>query len=404
DLWYSVFNQKKGKYSSAKNLGSKINTKADEITPFYDKSTSRLYFSSNYYPGYGGFDVFKSSGELRKWSQPVNLGKTVNTPADELYYTLNPQRKKEGFFASNRKGGYTAMHETCCDDLYYFQTEDIGNLFVKGSVEIAEIEIDTITQYDIISYIVEESKHEEIIVDSSMLNRIKNMKVAYADNSADALRGAIISVYQLENDGSGNNHEIFLFSDTTDSKGRYLLELEPFYNYKINYKRDEFFNQNINISTVSPGWNDTIYMDPIGLKPIPKDPMQFNVFYALNSDKMKPESQERIDSTLLVILQESPDLIVEISSYTDNTGSTKYNKTLSQKRAESVVEYLEGKGIDAGRLIAVGYGEENPIASNNSEAGRAKNRRTEIRVVGSLDQFSKTNVGDFKVIKGTSSR
>lgn len=396
DIWYTIFYHENGRYSSPKNCGSRVNTKANEMTPFFNVKGGELYFSSDYYPGYGGMDIFKCRGEQRKWSKPQNLGGYINSPADELYFTLNPEKSIEGFFVSNRVGSNYTLHETCCDDIFFFQTEEFDRIYISGIIrKDPELE----NTEDIINQIIETSKDNNIIIDESIKTRLDKMKnkEVELDNLLDE---TVISVYLLEEDEEGEE-EIYLYSDTTDGSGRYTFELEPMNNYKIVFKKDLFFNQNLKISTKNTGWNDTIVLHDIKLKPVPRDPVTFNVYYEIDSYKLKPESKEKIDTTLLTMLQESPDLIVELSSHTDSTASHAYNQELSQNRAQGVVNYLVEKGIDVSRLIAVGYGEDRPIASNGTEEGRAKNRRTEFRVVGSLDQFSKLNVTEIKVTKVT---
>ncbi|HBX52104.1 MAG: hypothetical protein A2275_04740 [Bacteroidetes bacterium RIFOXYA12_FULL_35_11] len=122
DIWYSVYNKNTESYTEACNAGSAINTIADEKTPFYDINSGILYFSSTGWSGYGGFDVFKSQGNLVNWSKPENAGKPINTGADDLFYSLNKDGKK-AFLISNRKGSIPYKHDHCCDDIYSLQFE-----------------------------------------------------------------------------------------------------------------------------------------------------------------------------------------------------------------------------------------------------------------------------------------
>ena len=402
DIWYSTYYHENDKYGKSRNVGSRINSRGDELTPFYDRKTGRLYFSSNYFPGFGGQDIFYCNGELRKWTKPENIGGSLNSPADDLYFNINPHNSREGFLVSNRVGSNTLMHATCCDDIYYYKSEEIDRLFLTGLVKTEELdEIQSASlKEDIITYLIEGSKRKNVIIDSSMLQRIDKFDLQKIGNEANLMEGAIVSIYLITtNEDNEEEEEIYIYSDTTNNNGRYFLELEPYKEYKITYKKDEFFNENVNLSTKIIGWSDTIYLDAIGLKPIPTKPVQFNVYYDFDSSRLKEKSKVKIDTTLLTLLKESPDLIVEISSHTDSMGTIKYNQRLSQDRAQSVVNYLIENGIDISRLIAVGYGEESPIASNSTDEGRALNRRTEFRVVGSLDQFSKVNVGEFTITK-----
>jgi len=100
---------------------------------------------------------------------------------------------------------------------------------------------------------------------------------------------------------------------------------------------------------------------------------------------------QTLDTSIYLLLIENPSFIIEIGSHTDNKGSDDYNLSLSQRRAESVINYLQKKGIDKKRIQAKGYGETKPVAANmntdvtDNPAGRAKNRRTSFRVVGQID-------------------
>jgi outer membrane protein OmpA-like peptidoglycan-associated protein len=398
DIWYTVYDNTDGTFSKPANAGLKINTKGDEVTPFYDFRSGTLFFSSDYLPGYGGFDVFSSTGEPRNWTLPVNIGRMINSENDELYYTINPQKRNEGMFVSNRKGSVSALHETCCDDIYYYRKEKIDKIFVKGKILQEELIADSVfADSEVIASFLSDMGSESIIIDSSMVKMVGNKRKHQEEKEEfEMLSKAIISIYMID---SITQEEIFIYSDSTNEQGEYLHELEPLKNYKIVIKKDEFFNQNLYVTTKMSDWRDTIVLQNIALKPVPRKPLKMTVYYDVNSEKLKDESKQKIDTTLLNILKESPELIVEISSYTDSIGPDLYNKKLSQKRAEIVVKYLIEKGIDKNRLIAVGYGETNPIADNITEAGRALNRRTEFKVVGSIDQFSKLNVTDLKIIR-----
>jgi outer membrane protein OmpA-like peptidoglycan-associated protein len=141
--------------------------------------------------------------------------------------------------------------------------------------------------------------------------------------------------------------------------------------------------------------SDTIQINDVGIEYLSKKPFIIkNIYYDFDKFKLTPEAQRIIDSTLLIILQEAPHIVIELSSHTDSKGEDLYNIELSQKRAESVVAYLIKKGIDKNRLYAKGYGESKPIAPNetaeglDSPEGRQKNRRTEFRIIGTLNQYS----------------
>ena len=121
DIWYSVIKQGKSPSASI-NLGTPVNTPGNEITPFYDNNGRRLYFSSDWHLGYGGYDVFSSRGMLDGWSEPLNLGRTLNSSANDMYFTVNGDIPNSGYLTSNRRGSYFINDNTCCNDIYSWKT------------------------------------------------------------------------------------------------------------------------------------------------------------------------------------------------------------------------------------------------------------------------------------------
>lgn len=115
DIWYVILD--KNTTHRAVNLGYPVNSSKDEISPFYCADSVSLYFSSNGHLGYGGFDIFKSKGIKNAWSEPKNLGKPINSPANDLYFSINPPLQT-AWLASNRKGSFFEDNQTCCNDIY----------------------------------------------------------------------------------------------------------------------------------------------------------------------------------------------------------------------------------------------------------------------------------------------
>jgi hypothetical protein len=148
DIWLSKLNSD-GTYSQAVNAGEKINTQGNEITPFYDVNYRKLYFSSDWHYGFGGYDIFETAGENTNWSAPKNLLQPINTPQNDLYYTRAIDNSK-AFITSNRKGSYFIEAETCCNDIYAYNT---GNkldrrdtpvpVTIKTDTPVVAVKIDT---------------------------------------------------------------------------------------------------------------------------------------------------------------------------------------------------------------------------------------------------------------------
>ena len=137
DIWMSKLNAD-GTYQQAVNAGNKINTQGNEITPFYDVNNKKLFFSSDWHYGFGGYDIFESTGESVNWKEPVNLLQPVNTAQNDLYYAKAIDDSR-AYITSNRKGSYFIEAETCCNDIYAYGT---GKKISRRDT-VAVVKIDT---------------------------------------------------------------------------------------------------------------------------------------------------------------------------------------------------------------------------------------------------------------------
>lgn len=336
DIWY-VVRDKSGNYQPAKNLGKKINTGGDEVTPYYDNDEKILYYSSNGEVGMGGFDIFRSKGETNKFDNPQNLGYPINSPDDDEYFVLD-KSKHGGYLVSNRPGTMSVKSETCCDDIWRFDYIRKIYYVVMGNV------------YD-------------------------------AENKNEIIPGASIALLM-------DNAQIAGGTSRTDSAYHYMLE--PGKSFVIKANKDGYFTgTSETINVVKKDNNDTMHVN-VYLKKIPQTAIRIaNIYYGFDSANLRPESRVGLDS-LYQIMTENPALKIEIGSHTDSKGTHPYNVKLSEARAKSVVDYLISKGISADRLVAKGYAETVPIAPNtlpngkDNPEGRQKNRRTEFKVIGTI--------------------
>jgi outer membrane protein OmpA-like peptidoglycan-associated protein/Tol biopolymer transport system component len=319
--------QPNGKWSTPENLGPQINTSGDDQCPFIHADNQTLYFTSNGWPGYGDDDLFYvRKGPGGDWSTPENLGYPINTINKEgtLFVTTDGNT---AWYASDRadsRGGW---------DIYYFELREsvkpLRTLWVRGRV------YDKKTGKGLPSGI-------ELI---------------------DLSSGKPVSTLQ------------------TDEKGQYLVTLPigKDYAFNVNRKNYLFYSDNFMLSREAP---DSTYEKDIALQPLEANASVVlnNIFFDLNKFELKPESKAELDKVVL-LLQENPTLKIEISGHTDNIGKPADNQVLSNNRAKAVVSYLINSRIAANRLTYKGYGEKQPIDDNNTENGRAKNRRTELKVV-----------------------
>ncbi|MBU1719376.1 MAG: OmpA family protein, partial [Bacteroidetes bacterium] len=321
DIWFTVYDEKNDKYKNPRNVGNKINTVGDELTPFFDEEVQSLYFSSNGWPGIGGYDIFKSSGNLTSWSKPVNVGYPINSAADDLYFVfikrekqLDPEPdREEGFIVSNRAGGANLLHATCCDDIFSLQWLDKIKVSVKGEVFLIKAD-SAATMGDIFF---------------ENLEKVKAIRKQIVDS-------AVVSLYFVDDNGE----EVYLTTDTTNGKGEYFFKLEIGKNYKIDVEKDGFLPKETGFNTLDISRSDTLDIS-FGLKEMPIEPFVIkNIYYPFDKTYLTDNAKIIIDTTLYRLLIENPSLIVEISSHTDSKGSEQYNVRLSQGRAESVVIYL----------------------------------------------------------------
>ncbi|MEM9024969.1 MAG: OmpA family protein, partial [Bacteroidota bacterium] len=293
DLWYTVYDPRKKAFRQPRNMGSKINTIRDEVTPYYHNDTRTLYFSSAGHPGMGGLDVFRATGALRKWTPVENLGYPLNSRVDELYYTLSEDRES-GFFVSNREGSVALKHATCCDDIFRFELPEYVRIATSGFV------------------------HE-----------------AGPADSAARVDSTIVHLYLIDPESA---EEIFLRSDTADAQGKYFFQLEQGRDYRIATQRSGYYRSEQEVSTRSLIYSDTLHR-PIAVRPLDTKPIVLkNIYYEFNKADLTEQATTVLDTSLLMLLQENPELVVEISSHTDSKGTEKYNQYLSQNRAESVVK------------------------------------------------------------------
>ncbi len=334
DIWYSV---KKGDtWSMALNLGKKINTTGDDITPYYDSKNYVLYFSSNGWAGMGGYDVFKSKGGLKKWEPAKNMGYPINSSVDDMYYTLS-EKKYIGYVVSNRPGTISVKSETCCDDIF-------------------EIRYPRIIYYAVRGY----------VFDAKTKMKLPNAKVIMVSN--DTVKWG---------------------KDQLSKKDTmYFWDTQAFMNYKLMADKEGYFSNDANFSVERKFENDTMRVD-IYLTPIPpKEPIVIeNIFYDFDGAGLRPESFKGLDS-LYNLLMANPTIQIEIRSHTDSKGKDDYNLKLSQKRAESVVKYLMDKNIPKERLVATGMGEKELLVKETTDDGkdcescRQLNRRTDFKIIG----------------------
>jgi peptidoglycan-associated lipoprotein len=300
DIWMSVRKGPNDSFGRAVNLGSVINTPGDEMFPFMRNDTT-IYFASNGHPGMGGLDIFRSTFSNGAWTKPVNMQVPINSPGDDFGIVFNPEEDK-GFFSTNRKGGRGS------DDLYSFVNPPV--IFTLSGV-------------------------------------VKD------ENTLQFIQGAVVKM-------TGSNGTSV--ESRTDAQGRYSfnkVQVKANTTYELICLKDNYFNKKAKETTVGLESSKDFVID-FRLQPIPDKPIVLpDILYDLAKWDLKPQYQDSLQG-LIKTLDENETIIIELASHTDSRGSDESNDVLSQKRAESVVNYLIDRGIDPDRLIAKGYGERIP--------------------------------------------
>jgi len=316
-----------GKWSRPENLGEAVNSSADESCPFMHADNETLYFNSNGHKGYGMTDLFFSKKiNDSSWVVAENLGYPVNTIDDEGSLIVAADGKT-AYYASDgndTKGGL---------DLYSFQLrEDIRplkTLWVKGKV----------------------------------FNKKTLAGLPSAVELADVKTGNLVSKIQ------------------TDEDGNYLVTLPVGKDYAFNVNRKGYLFYSDNFSLLN-NKIDSVFTVNIPLQPIETGAAIIlkNIFFETKKFDLHPESIGELNK-LVMLLNDNPNLKIQIDGHTDNVGQAKDNLLLSNNRAKAVVDYLLSKKIPPQRLTYKGFGATKPVADNSTEQGKALNRRTELSVI-----------------------
>lgn len=320
---YKSQKEENGNWSKAVKLASKINTNGNDKSPFIHSDSRTLYFSSDSLPGLGGYDIYKSQmDEKGNWSKPINLGYPINTEADEVGFFVSTDGKN-GYFSSNKLnngvGGFDIytfeLYPEARPDQVYFQKGDLNGLKNEEHVQA------TIEVKDALTKKVTKVDVDSITGEYSLIVNFKN----------DLLISIKKEGYAFESNYVSSKDTTNLGVQKVDIE---LKKLEVGAQYTIN-----------------------------------------DILFGTNSIELNDTIKTVLDEFALY-LNQNEKLHVALNGHTDNIGNPNDNLILSENRAKAVLEYLASRGINKSRLTYKGFGETKPIASNSSEEGRAKNRRT----------------------------
>jgi outer membrane protein OmpA-like peptidoglycan-associated protein/Tol biopolymer transport system component len=327
DIWKTSFEN--GIWKTPVNLGDSVNSKKGEMSPFIHPDGQTLYFTSNGHIGMGGNDIYLTRMDTAGvFHKPFNLGYPINTHKDEGFLIVNAKGDK-AYFASDQFGGKGGL------DLYTFalyeKARPVTVTYMKG-----------------------------VVYDKNTLNKLE----------------ARFELIDLE------TGTVVVQSNSDPLSGEFLVSLPNDKNYALNVSREGYlsFSENFTLK----GTHDQT--DPF-LKDVPLQPVEAgatvilkNIFFDFDKFELLPESRIELDRWV-EHLKNNPRLKIEVGGHTDNKGSKEYNQVLSENRARSVYTYLMEHGIDKVRLTYKGYGLSQPIDTNDTDEGRANNRRTEFKVM-----------------------
>lgn len=329
DIYYSE-KDAQGQWKAPANMGKNVNTRGNEKTPFIHTDSKTLYYASDSDEllGLGSFDIYYTRMQPdESWSKPINIGYPINSEADDAGLIVSTDGKT-GYFASNKLSGAGGW------DIYAFE------LYNEARPEEMKIIKGTITE--------EESK-----APSYARIEIKNVETKkITEIPVDTVTGNYALAISTRND--------------------YIMTVKkPDHAYESKFIPAEDLSDDMQSRTIDFEVKPLVVGKPYRLN---------DIYFTSNSTELNYDSRIIIDG-FIEFLTENPGIKVAIQGHTDNIGNDQDNLILSENRAKAVYEYIIQRNIGADRLTYKGFGETKPIAGNESETGRAKNRRTEFLII-----------------------
>jgi OOP family OmpA-OmpF porin len=318
-----------GTWSAPFNLGDDINTAADDISPFLASDGKSLYFSTSGYPGYGSNDMFVSrrlDDTWTKWSEPENLGPSINTKQWDAYYTISA------------KGDYA-----------YFVSRENS----IGAEDIFRVKLP-----------VEVQPETVVLVKGRVLDA----------NTGEPIKSTIR--YEILPGGQEAG-----IAESNLPEGAYSIVLPAGEKYAFFAETEGYYSITEFIDLKDAAEYREIERD-IAMKPVKKDEIirLNNIFFDFGEYELLEDSFSEL-KRLIRLMNQNPEMKIRINGHTDNIGSRRSNLELSRQRANAVMDYLTGNGISGERIKTKGFGFDKPVADNSTEEGRGKNRRVEFEIV-----------------------
>lgn len=325
DIWFTKKDDK-NTWGKPQNMGPVINTVNEEVSPFIHPNNRTLYYGTNGLPGFGGFDLYYSNIDNDLWTKPKNMGAPINNGEDQVSL----------FIAASGDKGYYSNEDTNSDKkgiLYQFSLTDLHEVEYNVSY--------------VSGIVTDKETSDKLMAEIELVDINSNKRVSLV--SSDSITGKYLMVLT-----EGSEYALYI------NRKDYLFKSYSF----VFDDSGESIEQNIELERIKEGVTTDLR----------------NIFFETDKFDIKSSSYAELDKVVRFI-KENPSLKIEISGHTDNVGSAEYNLTLSEKRAQSVAQYLFNKGVDENIINTAGFGSSQPKATNDSEKGRQLNRRIELKIV-----------------------
>lgn len=324
DIWVS--SNVNGKWEAPENLGNQINTFKDETTPFIHFSGESLFFSSNGYPGMGGFDLFKSRRSDTVWTEPKNLGFPINSFRDEVALLVGADGKM-GYYAKEVQKDYEILDSKIVSFNIPKSDRPVKSAYIVGRV-------------------LDEEDHKPLRASIQVVDLIT--EETFYDNVSDSVTG-----------------EFYMVLPRNKELGGYIKKKGYLYkDFSFNTGSTNADSLVIELSKIEVG----------------KSLILRNIYFETNSFQLTEKSKVEIKNAVN-LLEENTGLFINIEGHTDNIGDITYNLDLSDRRAQEVYNAIRNSGIQKKRLSYKGFGSSMPLKPNSSEENRQYNRRIEFRVL-----------------------
>ncbi|MES2285783.1 MAG: OmpA family protein, partial [Bacteroidota bacterium] len=416
DIWYCIQNEA-GDWGEAVNAGNSINTKEDEESVFLHPNGSSLFFSSKGHNSTGGYDIFVSHLDTTTnvWAKAINLGTSINTPGDELYFAMAASEKTAYYTSSKSKAladkdiysitfgeSILTKHTTLVkgfvigenglgieskivvkekltgDIISTFKSNKATGKFLVSLPATGEYQINftddnngTYTEFIEAS---EKNSYNEVVLNIVLEPKYANLFSRVLDEE-----GNPISKVQIELIDIITKQLIGKFETNSAGASRFSLPFETKFN--IVFSKHGYLFQSVNVSIPKSSGSESKDIKDITMQKVEvgKKITINNVFFDFNQEIPQQQSFADLDR-IIKLMNDMSSLHIEISGHTDNVGFQD-NKKLSEQKAKAVMNYLVGKGCEKSRLKYKGYGSTDPIATNETAEGRQINSRIELKVL-----------------------